>query len=90
MLISKGKNYWWTFIPFIFMFVTTIAALAITGYKSFTAIDFAAGAAGAIGNIIAGLLAVILIICALVLAVDGIRAIARATRKEEVGAPTGS
>ncbi len=22
-LMSKGKNYLWTFIPFIFMFVTT-------------------------------------------------------------------
>jgi carbon starvation protein len=88
-LVSKGKNYLWSFIPFIFMFVTTIAALGITGYKSFTAIDFAAGAAAAVGNIIAGLLAVVLIVCAFILAVDGIRAITRARRKEEVGAPAG-
>ena len=88
-LASKGKNYWWSFIPFIFMFVTTIAALGITGYKSFADIDFSAGVTGAIGNIIAGVLAVVLIICALILAYDGIRAIARATRKEEAGAPAG-
>ncbi len=88
-LVSKGKNYWWSFIPFIFMFVTTIAALGITGYKSFAAVDFSAGAAGAVGNIIAGVLAVVLIVCALILAYDGIRAIIRATRKEEAGAPAG-
>ncbi|HIE37859.1 MAG TPA: hypothetical protein EYP77_02105, partial [Anaerolineae bacterium] len=88
-LVSKGKNYWWSFIPFIFMFVTTIGALGITGYKSFTAVDFAAGAAAAVGNIIAGGLAVVLIVCALILAVDGVRAIVRAARREEVGAPAG-
>ncbi len=88
-LASKGKNYWWSFIPFIFMFVTTIAALGITGYKSFAAIDFSAGAAAAVGNIIAGILAVVLIICAFILAIDGVRAIIRATRREEAGAPAG-
>jgi len=85
-LVSKGKNYWWSFIPFIFMFVTTIAALGITGYKSFAAIDFSAGTVAAVGNIIAGLLAVVLIICAFILAYDGIQAIFRATRREEAGA----
>ena len=34
-LMSKGKNYLWTFIPFIFMFVTTIAALVYKAYEAF-------------------------------------------------------
>ncbi len=33
-LMGKGKNYQWTFWPFIFMFVTTIAALAYKVYEA--------------------------------------------------------
>jgi carbon starvation protein len=87
-LMSKGKPYQWTFWPFVFMFITTIAALIITGFNSFKAIDFA-DAGAAIGNIIAGGLAVILVICALILAWDGIRALLRfrseAARPAETG-----
>ncbi len=75
-LMSKAKNYMWAIIPFAFMFITTIAALIITGWNSFKAIDFA-DAGAAIGNIIAGGLAVILVVCALILAWDGIQALLR-------------
>jgi len=75
-LMSKAKSYAWAFIPFGFMFITTIAALIITGFNSFRAVDFA-DAGGAIGNIIAGGLAVVLIICALILAWDGVQAVMR-------------
>ncbi len=34
-LMSKGKSYQWTFWPFIFMFVTTIAALLYKAYEAF-------------------------------------------------------
>jgi carbon starvation protein len=74
-LMSKAKSYLWALLPFAFMFITTIAALIITGWNSFKAVDFAADAGLAIGNIIAGALAVVLIICALVLAWDGIQAL---------------
>jgi carbon starvation protein len=87
-LMSQAKNYLWAFVPFIFMFITTIAALIITGYNSFAAIDFAADAGLAIGNIIAGVLAVILIICALILAWDGVQAVMR-FRSEMAGAKAG-
>jgi carbon starvation protein len=76
-LMSKAKSYAWAFVPFAFMFITTIAALIITGFNAFKAIDFAADVGLAIGNIIAGVLAVILIICALILAWDGIQALLR-------------
>ena len=34
-LMSRGKNYKWTFWPFLFMFVTTIGALLYKAYESF-------------------------------------------------------
>ena len=77
-LMSKGKNYWWTFIPFIFMFVTTMGALARTAYVVLKqAITQAAELPmdKVIGNYIAGLLAIILFLAALYLAIDAIRAI---------------
>jgi carbon starvation protein len=75
-LMSKGKNFWWTFIPFIFMFVTTMFALARTAYVVLTQ-AFAGGlpADKVIGNIIAGILGIILFLAALYLAIDAIRAI---------------
>ncbi len=76
-LMSKAKNYLWAFVPFVFMFITTIAALVITGWNSFQAVDFGADVGLAIGNVIAGVLAVILIVCALILAWDGVQAVLR-------------
>jgi carbon starvation protein len=83
-LMSKAKSYMWALIPFAFMFITTIAALVITGFNSFKAINFA-DVGAAIGNIIAGGIAVILIVCALILAWDGIQALLRF--REEVTRP---
>jgi carbon starvation protein len=56
-LVQNRKNFWWAFIPFVFMFV------------------------------IAGLLAVILILSALVLAFDGVRALMRARAEQEEPVP---
>jgi len=77
-LMSKGKSYLWTFIPAIFMFITTMAALARTAYVVLNqAITKAAElpADKIIGNYVAGLLAIILFLAALYLAYDSIRAI---------------
>lgn len=78
-LMSRGKNYLWTFIPFIFMFVTTIAALLLTAYnlirQVLTTPDLPIDKV--IGNWLAGLIAVYLVIAAIFLAVDAFKAIAR-------------
>ncbi|NIS83265.1 MAG: hypothetical protein GTO14_24390 [Anaerolineales bacterium] len=77
-LMTKGKNYTWTFVPFIFMFVTTMGALALTAYKVLNqAITQAAElpADKLIGNYVAGALGIILFLAALILAVDAVRAI---------------
>jgi carbon starvation protein len=77
-LKSKGKNYLWAFVPFIFMFITSIAALLDTAWlvigsnlRGGLPID------KVVGNWLAGLLAIFLSIAALVLAWDAIRALAR-------------
>ncbi len=71
-LMSKGRNYWWTFIPFIFMYITTMAALALTGVKVLTS---AFSGVNTVGNLIAGILAIVLFLAALYLAIDATRAI---------------
>ena len=76
-LMSQGKNYLWAFVPFIFMFITTIAALAKTAYDT---IDRALNVEGlsataVFGSWLSGIIAIVLIIAALVLAYDSLQAI---------------
>jgi carbon starvation protein len=77
-LMTKGKNYTWTFVPFVFMFLTTMAALARTSYVVLRdAITKGAELPidKVIGNYICGALGIILFLAALYLAVDAVRAI---------------
>ena len=77
-LMTKAKSYLWTFIPFVFMYVTTMVALARTAYvvlsQAITQAD-TLPADKVIGNYIAGIIAIVLFLAALFLAVDAIRAI---------------
>ncbi|MEW5870694.1 MAG: carbon starvation CstA family protein [Chloroflexota bacterium] len=75
-LMSKGKNYLWTGIPFLFMFVTTIAALGITAFNVFKQVATTPDLPidKLVGNILAGAIAIYLIIAALILAVDAYKA----------------
>jgi carbon starvation protein len=75
-LLSKGKNYQWTIWPFAFMFVTTIAALVykvVESVDKLLAPDLTGQAIAA--NIIIALVAILLVVAALVLAWDGLKAI---------------
>ncbi len=84
-LMSKGKAYQWTFWPFVFMFITTIAALL---YKAYEAIFMNLPRAAAIAtaqkltlgqvvaaNIIIGAVCLVLIAASMVLAWDALAAI---------------
>jgi carbon starvation protein len=76
-LMSQGKNYLWAFVPFVFMFVTTIAALLRTAYVT---IDRALNVDGLsatarFGSWLSGAIAIILVVAALILAYDSIQAI---------------
>jgi carbon starvation protein len=89
-LVEEGKKYTWTFWPGVFMYVTTVAALLVTAYKSFFGpsglFDPTAGLAFQIGNGLAGLIGLFLAIAALVLAWDGIKSFNEA-RSEAMAAP---
>ncbi len=86
-LMSKGKNYQWTFWPFVFMFVTTIGALLYKAYEAFfinlpKTADPAKYNIANVGQyttaqVIIGLVALILVVAASILAWDGVQAIRR-------------
>jgi len=86
-LMSRGKQYMWTLIPFVFMFVTTMAALLYKAYEAFfinlpkTADPVANKIANVtqftIAQVIIGIVCLVLIVAALILAWDGIGAIRR-------------
>ena len=88
-LMSKGKNYLWTFIPFIFMFITTIGALVLTVYNLIDK-NLAGGLAvdKVVGNWIAAGLGAFLTVAALILAWDAIKAIQRYRSGETAPAET--
>ena len=76
-LMSNGKNYLWTFIPFIFMFATTVAALLITAYNVINQVLTTPNLPidKVVGNWLAGLIAIYLVIAAVILAVDALKAL---------------
>jgi carbon starvation protein len=82
-LMSKGKNYLWTFIPFVFMFLTTIAALLITAYNVIKQVLTTPNLPidKVIGNWLAGAIAIYLVIAAIILAVDAIKALLKLRTK---------
>ncbi|MBN1401506.1 MAG: hypothetical protein JXA74_11755, partial [Anaerolineae bacterium] len=69
-LMSKGKPYIWAFVPFVFMYITTMGALI-----NIIVLSFAGGLTT--GEVIADVLGVILFVCAIVLAWDGVAAVLR-------------
>ncbi|RJQ77916.1 MAG: hypothetical protein C4519_12850 [Desulfobacteraceae bacterium] len=77
-LISEGKPAAWVFYPMIFMFLTTIAALVYTSYNLLSKVFSGAVKGEAlIGNALMGLVGFFLVIAAIILAVDGIKALNR-------------
>jgi len=96
-LMSKGKNYQWTFWPFVFMFITTIGALAYKTYEAFfmnlpNAAALAEKNKLTVGqvtaaNIIVGAVCLILIVTALMLAWDAVQAILRHRGQKASAAP---
>ncbi len=83
-LKNKGKNYQWTFWPFVFMFITTIGALVFKAWDAFFVklpllSDPVANKITNVGQygaqyVIIGLVALVLIVTALILAWDAMKA----------------
>jgi carbon starvation protein len=77
-LMSQGKPYGWTFYPMIFMFFTTTAALLVTSYRLFRAVFIGSVKGEAyVGNILMGLVGIFLVIAAILLAIEGLKAFGR-------------
>jgi carbon starvation protein len=77
-LMSQGKPYGWTFYPMIFMFFTTTTALIVTSYRLFKQVCSGAVKGEAlVGNILMILVGIFLVIAAIILAVEGIKAFSR-------------
>jgi len=86
-LMTQHRSIVFTAVPMVFMFVTTIGALAFTAYQLFSKVTHGEVSGGALaGNTLMALVAVFLIAAAASLAADGVRALLR-LRKGGTGSP---
>ena len=77
-LMSEGRPAAWTFYPMIFMFFTTAAALVYTSYSLLSKVFTGAVKGEAlIGNTLMGLVGFFLVIAALILGWEGVKAFQR-------------
>ncbi len=77
-LMSEGKPAAWTFYPMIFMFITTIAALLYTSYSLlYKVVSGAVKGEALVGNTLMGLVGLFLVVAALILGFEGIKALNR-------------
>jgi len=82
-LIRSGKVHQWVSYPAIFMYITTIGALVYTSFTAFVKIARGELPADKIaGSAVAGVIAVFLIVAAILLAWDALRAIVRLRRSQ--------
>jgi carbon starvation protein len=78
-LANQGKAYRWVAYPAAFMYITTVAALLVTGWASLqAALKPGLAAAFVFGNYVAAIIAFALVILAVVLAIDGLQSFNKA------------
>jgi len=87
-LVQASKNYKVAIYPMFFMYITTVCALIYTSFFQLIPGALSGKLAGAkvFGNLLAAAIAIVLIICALVLAYDGWKAFKK-YKAGEVEAP---
>jgi carbon starvation protein len=78
-LMSEGRPSAYAFYPMIFMFITTVAALVYTSYGLLGRVFTGAvkGVEAVVGNTLMGLIGFFLVIAAIILAVEGVKAFGR-------------
>jgi len=75
-LLSEGRKHTWALYPSVFMIVTTLAALLYLAYVNFfVKLPGAATAQAAIAAILVGIIALVLVVAAVLLIVDGWKAL---------------
>jgi carbon starvation protein len=86
-LKSEGRKNSWALYPSIFMIITTLAALIYLAYTNFAKLGAAASAQAFIASLLVGIIALVLIVAAAFLIVDGWKALQR-PREEEAAKAT--
>jgi len=78
-LMSEGRPAAYAFYPMIFMFFTTVAALLYTSYGLLSRVFTGAvkGAEALVGNTLMGFIGFFLVIAAIILGVEGLKAFNR-------------
>ena len=85
--MSEGRRHAWALWPSAFMIITTIAALVYLAYTNFAKLATPEIAVQAfIASLLVGIIAVVLIVAAVILVVDGMKALVKPKPKEEAKA----
>jgi carbon starvation protein len=85
--MSEGRKHAWALWPAAFMIITTIAALVYLAYTNFRALaNPKIVVQGFIASLLVGIIAVVLIIAAVILVADGLKALAKPRPREEAKA----
>jgi len=83
--MSEGRKHTWALYPAAFMIVTTIAALLYLAYTNFfVKLPAATSAQASIASILVGIIALVLVVAAAFLVVDGWTALRRPVSEERV------
>ncbi|MBM4430948.1 MAG: hypothetical protein FJ026_11475 [Chloroflexi bacterium] len=85
-LKEEGKRHTWALYPSAFMLVTTVAALILLAYNQFKAMGVAKTTEARIAALLIGLIAAVLIVAAVFLVADGVKALQK--RKPEAAKKT--
>jgi carbon starvation protein len=81
--MSEGRKHIWALYPAVFMIVTTLAALLYLAYDSFfKKLPAATTAQAGIAAVLVGVIALVLVIAALFLVYDGIKALRKPQEKK--------
>lgn len=87
--ISEGRKHTWALYPAVFMIITTIAALLFLAYDQlFNKLPASQSAQASIAAVLVGIIAVVLIVAAIILVMDGLKALKRPAKAGEPGKAT--
>jgi carbon starvation protein len=84
--MSEGRKHTWALYPSIFMIVTTLAALLYLAYTNFIKLPGAASTQAAVAALLVGIIALVLVVAAVFLVIDGWKALQRPREEETVKA----
>ena len=82
--MSEGRKHAWALYPAAFMIITTIAALVYLAYTNFIKLgDPKITTQGFLASLLVGLIAVVLTVAAVILVVDGLKALAKPSPQKQ-------